>query len=92
MSGYGNKYVKGAWNVICDDCGLQYKSVQLSLNWEGYRLCSDCFYVRSPQETRKPKTDNPKVPWARPESGVPTNNSSDPLDGTETGWSDPTWQ
>ena len=67
-----SEYVAGAWNAVCDRCGFEYKSRQLSKEWTGLRTCrgpntNDCWEPRHPQETLRAKPDRQAVPWTRPE-------------------------
>lgn len=65
-------YVKGQWNAICDQCGFEYKSAQIRLQWNGLRTCcgpdtNGCWEPRHPQEFVKGKADKQAPPWTRPE-------------------------
>jgi len=57
----------GLWNAICDRCGLKFKSNQLRLEWDGLRVCDDCWEPRHPQELTRPIPDQPALPWTRPD-------------------------
>lgn len=63
-----SRYVKGAWNAICDRCGFEHKSYELSKEWTGLRVCSKCFEYRHPQDFVKGVPDRQSPPWTRPEA------------------------
>lgn len=64
-------YIPGAWNVICDRCGFEYKNGKLRKEWTGLMVCSgtgtnECWESRHPQETLKAKKDKQTPAWVRP--------------------------
>lgn len=60
-----NYYASGAWNAICDRCGLQFKSFQLREEWTGLMVCERCYETKHPQLLLKGVKDDPSVPWVR---------------------------
>ena len=61
-------WVKGDWNVICDDCGWKLYASQLRKRWDNLMVCSVCYEVRQPQDFVRASIDNMSVPWSRPEA------------------------
>jgi hypothetical protein len=61
------KYIHGAWNVICDRCGFKFKNFQCKMEWTGFFVCEKCWEPRHPQEFLRGVTDNQSVPISRPE-------------------------
>jgi hypothetical protein len=64
-------YVKGQWNAVCDQCGFEYKSNQLRMQWNMLRCCSgpgtnECWEPRHPQELMKGRRDSQAPAWVRP--------------------------
>ena len=61
-------YQKGAYNVICDRCGVEYKSYELRKTWDNLMVCTrGCFEVRQPQDFVRGVADIQAPPWTRPE-------------------------
>lgn len=60
-------YVAGEWNVICDRCGFKKFASELRLEWTGFRVCSDCFEHRHPQDFLPAPRPETLPPWTRPE-------------------------
>lgn len=77
-----SRYVNGAWNAICDRCGFECKSYQLSQEWTGLMVCKDCWEPRHPQDTIKGVPDRQALPWTRPE---PADVFHEANDNTEEG-------
>ena len=43
-------YASGKHSIaICDRCGFRYKYTQLREEWNGFRVCSECFEPKHPQ-------------------------------------------
>lgn len=68
-------YIKGLWNVLCDDCGTKYKSNQVRKDWQGLYLCdgadtNQCWNPRHPQDHVRGKRDNQRVPFVRPQGEI----------------------
>jgi len=43
-------YASGKHSIaICDRCGFQYKYTQLREEWNGFRVCPECFEPKHPQ-------------------------------------------
>ena len=64
--GRSNYFRRGQWNAICDQCGGQFKSSQLMLQWNGLMVCHQCWEPRNAQEFLKIRAERP-IPWSRPE-------------------------
>jgi len=62
----GWKFQSGDWNFTCDSCGQKKKASVGKLRWDGFRVCSDCFEMRHPQDFLRARIDNQSVPWSRP--------------------------
>lgn len=62
-----NHYIPGEWNVICDQCGRQFKASALRKRWDGFMVCQDDWETRHPQDFVRPVQDNKPLPWTRPE-------------------------
>jgi hypothetical protein len=60
-------YKPGSWNAICDVCGFQHKAEELQKRWDGLMVCKEDFETRHPQTLLRVPTDNPSLPWSRPE-------------------------
>jgi hypothetical protein len=73
---YGDWYKPGAWNTICDMCGLRYKSDQLRKNWKSEMVCGGCFELRHPQEFIRVRPEKIAAPWVRPEGADITNTAA----------------
>jgi hypothetical protein len=58
----------GSYNAICDQCGFKFKNISMRTQWDGLRVCKDCFEVRQPQDFVRGVKDEQSVPIARPDS------------------------
>jgi hypothetical protein len=70
-------WISGQWNVICDQCGVQRKSDQVTKRWDGYIVCKTsvrpgCFEFRHPQDFVRSIPDNTSVPFTRPNPATDT--------------------
>jgi hypothetical protein len=45
-----NTLLFGSQNGICDDCGFQFKQVDLRKKWDGLVVCRDCWEPRHPSD------------------------------------------
>ena len=63
-----NNYVPGQWAVICDVCGVKYKSSQLRKRWDGFWVCNADWEPRHPADFLKVKSEGSPPPWTRPEA------------------------
>ena len=70
-----NYYVPGAWNAICDRCGLKKKNFMLKKEWTGLMVCSSCWESRHPQDLIRVPKEEISPPWSRPE---PADNFTGP--------------
>lgn len=62
-----NYFKKGVWNVICDVCGVQYKSDEVLKRWDGMIVCKSDFEVRHPLDFIRSITEHSDIPFTRPE-------------------------
>ena len=58
----------GQWNAQCDRCGFTFKARQLRKEWNGLRVCRECWEPRHPQDSLRGKPDRQSTEWARPRS------------------------
>lgn len=63
----GDWYKPGAWNAICDVCGLRFKSDELQKDWRGLMVCRTDYETRHPQDFLRVRPDTSELPWTRPE-------------------------
>jgi hypothetical protein len=61
----------GQWKCQCDRCGFWFKARQLRKEWNGLRVCGDCWEPRHPQDFVKGKADRQAPVWVRPDSDGP---------------------
>lgn len=63
-----SRYVRGAWNVICDSCGFKKKSFEVRKRWDGLYVCADTCYERDhPQKFLRVKEGVIAPPFVRPD-------------------------
>lgn len=60
-------YKPGSWNVICDECGFEFKSHQLHKRWDGLMVCREDWEPDHPQKYLRVTEDNQTVPFVKPE-------------------------
>lgn len=60
-------FTPGKWLSICDVCGFRFYNTELRKDWRGLMVDDACFETRHPQDFLRVPTDNPAVPWTRPE-------------------------
>ena len=65
-------YVRGEYNMACDQCGRGFKSSDLSKRWDGAWVDEACWEPRQPQDFVRGVKDDSSVPVGRPRVGVPT--------------------
>jgi hypothetical protein len=58
----------GEWLGICQVCGWKKRSSELFKRWDGLIVCAEDLEPRHPQEFVRPRADNQKVAFTRPES------------------------
>lgn len=58
--------ILGQWNALCDVCGFKFKSTELRLRWDGFRVCKQDWEERHPQELIQIPQERPAPPWVRP--------------------------
>jgi hypothetical protein len=63
----GTYFKRGSWNAWCQRCGAKYKSEDLCEEWDGLKVCHDCWELRHPQDLVQGILDEQAVPWASPE-------------------------
>jgi hypothetical protein len=62
-----NYYKAGTWNVICDVCGVQFKSDQVRKRWDGLIVCQGDFEHDHPQKHLRINEDKQAVAFVRSE-------------------------
>lgn len=62
------RFIPGQWNVLCDVCGLQYKSGELRKRWDGLMVCTHDMETRHPQTLLRVPKEEIHPAWTRPES------------------------
>lgn len=62
-----SSYKKGAWSVICDVCGFEFKSDEVRKRWDGLIVCDKDFEHDHPQKYIRARTDPKPVPFVRAE-------------------------
>lgn len=65
------------YNAICDVCGFQYKASEMRKRWDNLIVCDKDFEHRHPLDFYRVKNDTHKLPWVRPEFGVPSMTDFD---------------
>jgi len=60
-------YIPGNWNVICDQCGREYKASDLKQRWDGLMVCQGDWETRQPQDFVHGVADIQTPPFTRPE-------------------------
>lgn len=91
-----NTLVLGQWNVLCDVCGMKFKSGDIKERWDGLKVCPDDFEARHVADFFRINGEDTSVPFNRPEdqgqqaddantdiNGDPFPDTSDP-NGTLT--------
>ena len=64
---YRPTYRKGLWKALCDVCGREFISSDLTKRWDGLMCCRDDFEIRQPQDFVRGIVDVQTVPWIRDE-------------------------
>ena len=55
--------------AICDRCGFRYKLLQLKQEWNGLKVCPNCFETKHPQlETSNAPVDAQSLYRPRPDT------------------------
>ena len=55
--------------ALCDRCGFEYKLNELKKEWNGLKVCPNCYEPKHPQLDPKPKPADPQaIRNARPET------------------------
>ena len=52
--------------ALCDRCGFKYPYLSLKTEWNGLRVCPECFEVKHPQLTPKSVFDAQEIYQPRP--------------------------
>jgi hypothetical protein len=60
-----NYYKPGTWNVICDLCGVKFKSDQIRQRWDGFLVCPNDFEARHPLDFIRTREERTGVPFTR---------------------------
>ena len=72
IKGRADYYEPGDWNVACSMCGRKRKSSELVRNWQGLWRCPVHNEPRQPQDFVANVKDVMTVPFAQPETNLPT--------------------
>lgn len=64
---YRSRWDNGAWKVVCDVCGREFKNNDLQLRWDGLMVCSGDWEPRQPQDFVHGVADKQVPPFTRPE-------------------------
>ena len=62
-----NYYKSGVTNVLCDVCGVKYKSDELRKRWDGFMVCHEDWEVRHPQDYIRGSKPQKAPEYTRPE-------------------------
>lgn len=65
------RFELGQHNADCDRCGFTFKARQLRKEWNGLRVCGDCWEPRHPQDSLRGKPDRQANDWSRPRTEGP---------------------
>lgn len=52
---------------ICDQCGFRFYLSELRKQWDGLKVCKQCFEPRHPQDRLKVRKESPPPKDPRPE-------------------------
>ena len=68
------KFATGQYALaLCDRCGQQYDYVSLRKEWNGLRVCPECFEQKHPKLEPSPVPFEPEALWhPRPDRKEPT--------------------
>jgi hypothetical protein len=80
MGTVGGSY---SYNAICDVCGFQFKASEMKKRWDGLIVCSEDYETRHPLDFFRVHNDYHKLPFVRPEFGVPSMADYDAWDSTQ---------
>lgn len=47
--------------ALCDRCGFQYKYLELKKEWNGHKVCKQCFETKEPQLDPLPHASDPEA-------------------------------
>lgn len=62
-----NHYKPGCWNVICQVCGVQFKSDEIKKRWDGVLVCKDDWEPRHILDFIRSYPERSGVPYQAPE-------------------------
>jgi len=57
----------GTWLCVCDVCGFEFHSDELSKRWDGLMVCKDDYEQRHPSDYVRVVPEHIVPPWVRPE-------------------------
>jgi len=60
-------YKPGSWNIICDVCGVEFKSDQIKKRWDGLLVCKNDYENRNILDFTRVKPEMGSVPYSNPE-------------------------
>ena len=80
-----NTLYNGQWNVICDVCGMKFKSNDIYERWDGLRVCREDWEVRHPMDFQRGFKDDQSIPYTRPDQSNAdgTDANGAPVTGTD---------
>ena len=55
----------GQWNVLCDVCGMKFKSGDIKKRWDGLRVCAEDWEPRHPMDFFRGRKDDQGVAYSR---------------------------
>ena len=59
-------YKPGTWNVVCDVCGVYFKSDQVLKRWDGFMVCKQDWEMRHIGDFIKAPKPIVPIPFTRP--------------------------
>lgn len=71
-----NYLILGQWNVICDVCGVKFKSGQVKKRWDGFLVCDKDWEQRHPMDFFKMPDEVIAVKETRPQAQDVFTNTS----------------
>ena len=64
----GTYYRRGSFNAWCQRCGRKKKAEELIPEWDGLKVCKQCYELRPAQDMVRGVVYLQAVPWAAPET------------------------
>ncbi len=76
-------YKIGDWNNLCAECGAKFKSSELKLTWDGFRMCHTCWQPRNQQDFVRNVSVPKGVPWSQDRPPLSFANPATRPDGSD---------